>query len=112
MPLEQLEDGSGYGEGIPSDPPHFSSAYHKVHKQYGIFAALLFVWELIGVDVDNSPALKNYVILKSPQAVPWVLVVMVLYFCFRFTVEWHQSSARRRKLAASRIDYRVAHGIA
>jgi len=42
--------------------------------------------------------------LKSPQAVPWVVLVLIFYFGFRTVMEWLQAEPNRRTLKISRID--------
>jgi hypothetical protein len=97
---------------IEEEPPELSEAYQKAHKQYGFYAALLIAWELVGIDVKETPLQNVNVILKSPQALPWVLIALVLYFGFKFTIEWGQCSKDRTKKTISKIDFWVAHGIA
>lgn len=43
--------------------------------------------------------------IKSPQAVPWALLILVAYFLFKITVEWYQCNLARRKLWVARIDF-------
>ena len=69
--------------------------------------------ELVGIDLEkaqetggNTGALIKS--LKSPQAVPWVLLILVAYFLFKTTVEWHQCSVARRNLRVSIIDFSSA----
>jgi hypothetical protein len=71
---------------------------------------VLFIWELIGLDLDKAKEAGGnagtiITAIKSPQAVPWVLLILVGYFLFRFTVEWYQSNASRRKMTVARIDF-------
>jgi len=80
-------------------------------------AALLLCWEFIGVDLNQAKSAGGNIgaivgSLKSPQAVPWVLVLLVLYFLFKFNVEWHQCSRARRKLRAALFDFWAAWAIA
>ena len=89
--------------------PEFSESYAKAHKAYGLASALLLAWELVGVDFGPSPFESLRITLKSPEAVPYVIVALVVYFGFRITVEWFQSDSRRRAAPASKIDFAVAH---
>jgi hypothetical protein len=89
--------------------PHFGSAYDKARKAYGLSAAVLLAWELIGIELSPTPVESFKVTLKSPQAAPYVLIALVLYFAFRTTIEWYQTEAPRRQMLASRIDFGVAH---
>ncbi len=75
-----------------------------------LWAGILLIWELVGVDLTKAEATGGNVgaiitAIKSPQAVPWVLVILVAYFLFKCTVEWYQCSAARRKLRAAKIDF-------
>ena len=87
-------------------------AYNHARKAYGLTSALLIAWELIGVELEASPIESVKLTLKSPQAAPYVLIVLIIYFGFRMTIEWYQNDIRRRRLPASRIDFAVAHAIA
>jgi hypothetical protein len=92
--------------------PPLCDGYSHARKAYGLVSALLMAWELIGVELDASPIESVKLILKSPQAAPYVLRVLILYFSFRLTIEWYQTDVRRRSLRASRIDFAAAHAIA
>jgi len=92
------------------DPQALSSEYHKARRQLMLGAGILFIWELVGIDLEkakeaggNAGAIIKAI--KSPQAVPWVLLILVGYFLFRFTIEWYQSTADRRKMRAAKIDF-------
>jgi hypothetical protein len=68
------------------DSPALSSEYYEAHKQLMLWSAILFIWELVGVDLGTAEKAGGYIgpiltALKSPQAVPWVLVILVLSFC-------------------------------
>ena len=92
--------------------PTLDEAYSHARKAYGLVSALLIAWELIGAEFEPSPIENVKLTLKSPQAAPYVLIVLTIYFGFRLTIEWYQNDSRRRKLPASRIDFAVAHLIA
>ena len=96
-------------ESSREEIPHLGDAYQNGRKAYGLASGLLIAWELIGIEFSASPIESFNITLKSPQAVPYVLVVLILYFGFRFTVEWYQADERRRTLPVSRVDYLVAH---
>lgn len=95
------------------DPASLSSEYHKAHKQLMLWSAILFIWELIGVDLSKAKDAGGNVgavvtILKSPQAVPWALLILVGYFLFKCSVEWAQCHLDRRKVLFAKIDYTAA----
>src|SRR5215468_1594260 len=94
----------------PREPQALSNEYHRTRKQLMMWSAILFIWELVGVDLEkmkdaggNFGALIGA--LKSPQAVPWALVILVGYFLFKVTIEWLQCAASRRALRVSQIDF-------
>jgi hypothetical protein len=103
---------SAVPEPDKSEIPALGEVYNHARKAYGLVSALLIAWELIGVELDASPIESVKLKLKSPQAAPYVLVALIVYFGFRLTIEWYQSDIRRRQLRASRIDLIVAHAIA
>ena len=97
----------------PKPPPHprdLSSEYHKAHKQLMLWATILLIWELIGVDLSKAKDAGGNIgpivtALKSPQAVPWALTGLVVYFLFKCSVEWAQCHPDRRKIRFARIDF-------
>lgn len=57
-----------------------SEQYYKSRKQLMLFSGLFFVYEFIGFDVPEKPLANTDIIIKSPQAVPLVLLILVVYF--------------------------------
>lgn len=92
----------------PKDVPQLTDPYRKVHKLYVLFAGLLASWELIGVTLDTKD--RWGIELKSPKAVPLILLTLMLYSGYKTIIEWLQCGAERNKVA--RLDYWVAHSIA
>jgi hypothetical protein len=95
------------------DPQALSGEYHKARKQVLLWAGILFIWELVGIDLEKAKEAGGnagaiIIAIKSPQAVPWVLLILVAYFLFKSTVEWYQCSATRRSLRASIVDFSSA----
>jgi hypothetical protein len=77
------------------DPEALSPEYHKAHKQLMLWAGILLTWELVGVDLEKAKEADGNVgtlvkSIKSPRAVPWVLLILVGYFLFKLFVEWRQ----------------------
>lgn len=75
-----------------------------------LWSAVLFVWEFVGIDLEQAKNTEGYAgalvkSIKSPQAVPWVLLIVVAYFLFKTTVEWYQCLTERRMILASRVDF-------
>src|SRR6185295_11453046 len=92
------------------EPQALSSEYHKARKQLMLWAGILFIWELVGVDLEKAKEVGGnagaiITAIKSPQAIPWVLLILVAYFLFKTTVEWYQCNKSRRTVRASRIDF-------
>ena len=104
-------------ETLLIDTPPLSAEYHKARRQLMLWSGLLFAWALVGVDLEklakaggNIGAFVSSV--KSPQAIPWVIVILILYFFFRVTIEWKQSADARRGTRTSRVDFGVAWSVA
>lgn len=94
-----------------NDIPFLTEGYYKSHRAYVGVSALLLSWELVGIKVTEQP-LDNYNIsLKSPEAFPLVLVVLVFYFMFKSTIEWHHCDRERRDSLPAKIDFYFAHFI-
>jgi uncharacterized membrane protein YfcA len=104
MPEEAKSDAS------TRHPSPLSSEYHKARKQLMLWAGILFVWELVGIDLEkakeaggNAGAIIGAI--KSPQAVPWALLILVAYFAFKLRIEWRQCSDARRQVREAKQDY-------
>jgi hypothetical protein len=82
---------------LAEQPPALTEAYHKARRSYVLFSALLIAWELIGFEVPEVPLENIKVAVKSPQAIPFVLLVLIGYFGLRTIQEWFQCDAERRK---------------
>jgi hypothetical protein len=99
------------------DTPALTPEYYKARRQLILWSSVLFGWELVGVDLEKLDTGAGNVgaiakALKSPQAVPWVIVVLVAFFAYRITVEWKQSNHARRSRVASQVDIVMSIGIA
>lgn len=95
------------------EPKPLSSEYHKARKQLMLWSGLLFVWEFVGIDLIKAESGEGNVstivrAIKSPQAVPWVLLMLVVYFLFKCSVEWAQCYSDRRKVRFARVDFAFA----
>jgi hypothetical protein len=95
------------------DPAALSSEYHRAHKQLMLWSAILFIWEFVGIDLEQAKTAEGYVgaivkSLKSPQAVPWVLLALVVYFVMKCVLEWGQCQMERRKVPLARTDFFLA----
>lgn len=95
------------------DPEALSTEYHKAHKQAMLWAGILLIWELVGVDLSKAEAAGGtagaiITAIKSPQAIPWVLVTLTVYFLFKFNIEWYQCSLARRNMRVAKVDFASA----
>src|SRR5215470_10836100 len=85
------------------DPQALTSEYHRARKQLMLWAGILFIWELVGIDLEKAKEAGGnagaiITAIKSPQAVPWALLILVAYFLFKTSIEWFQCSGLRRAL--------------
>jgi hypothetical protein len=101
----------------PREPRALSSEYHKARKQLLLWAGILFIWELVGIDLSKAEGAEGNIgtvlrSIRSPQAIPWALLILVAYFLFKLTVEWYQCSLNRRALRVAQVDFLSAWLIA
>jgi len=96
----------------PREPPPLSAPYHRAHKQLILWSAILLFWELAGVETEklsevsgNPQIIKSF---KSPQAIPWALLLIMTYFVFKLRLEWGQCSVGRRQIREAKADYHSA----
>ncbi len=112
-----MTDSETKPERPKPDPKALSPEYHKARKQLMLWSAILFIWELVGIDLEkaqeaggNAGALIKSI--KSPQAIPWALVILVGYFAFKLRVEWRQCSEARRQVREAKQDYQLGFVVA
>jgi hypothetical protein len=112
-----MSDSEPKPERPKPEPKALTPEYHKARKQLMLWSAILFVWELVGIDLEkakeaggNTGALIASI--KSPQAVPWALLILVGYFAFKLRIEWRQCSETRRQVVEAKQDYYLAFVIA
>jgi uncharacterized membrane protein len=92
------------------EPSALSTEYHKARKQLMLWAGILLIWEFVGFDLSKAQTADGNVgaiirSIKSPQAIPWVLLILVAYFVFKVNVEWYQCGSARRNMRAAKIDF-------
>jgi hypothetical protein len=106
-----IPQGESMSTPVPkSDPQALSAEYHKAHKQLMLWSAILLIWELVGVDLAKAESAGGNIgaivtAIKSPQAIPWVLLILVAYFLFKVTMEWYQCNEERRRMLVARVDF-------
>jgi hypothetical protein len=87
-----------------------SDQYHKARKQYALFSGIVIVWVLVGIRVNTENPIESVgVSLLSPEAIPVMLLTILVYFAYRTTIEWFQCDTDRRNTTASKIDFSMAH---
>lgn len=101
----------------PPEPAHLTSEYHKARRQLLLWSGVLFAWELIGIDltkvVDDGSNIGTIIkSITTPQAIPWVILILIAYFGFRMSIEWYHCDPDRRHMLVSKVDVRVSTGIA
>ncbi len=89
-----------------------SDPFQKARRQLVLFGGLLFAWSFIGIDLPEGKLPVVDIVIKSPQAIPWVLIGCTVYFLGRISIEWFQCDPTVRERLASRIDLGVSAGIA
>jgi hypothetical protein len=90
--------------------PALTDTYQKAHKSYVLASGLLLSWVLIGISLETKE--KWGITLKSPNAVPLILLALVFYSGYRLIIEWAQCDPRRKNIRAAKLDNLVAHFIA
>jgi hypothetical protein len=105
-----MDGAESKAESQARNPKALSPEYHKAHKQLMLWAGILLIWELVGVDLENAKHAGGNIgplvtSIKSPQAVPWVLLIIAGYFLFKLTVEWRQCTPDRRTVTPARLDF-------
>lgn len=95
-------------------------SFNKARRNLALFSGLLIAWEYIGFGFqskDGSAVTGKLfgdieVTIRNPEVLPVVIVVLVLYFAFRLSIEWNQCPPGRKALPASNIDLYVSYTIA
>jgi hypothetical protein len=85
--------------------------YRNARKLYVLISAVLWGWTLFGATIGAQPSRDLDLTIGSPDAVPYVLVALVLYFAVRFSLEWFQIPPENRSERFLLIDFRVCHCI-
>lgn len=90
-----------------------TEAYHRARRLFALFSGILIVWEYIGVEVADKttgaatakvPVADTAVTLRNPEVIPLIIFILVLYFAFRFSVEWVRCPRNVRYQKVSIVD--------
>jgi hypothetical protein len=97
-------------KSILREPRPLSSEYHTARNRLMLWSGILFVWELVGIDIEQAKVSEGNAgvlarVMKSPQAIPWILLALIGYCLFRYTIEWYQSNQERRKRRVAKADF-------
>jgi len=103
--------------GTIEETPPLTPEYHHARRQLVLWSGILFAWEFIGIDLKAMQSAEGTLgalakSLKSPQAAPWILLILVMYFFYRCFVEFLQCNPERRSERVSILDIMVTMGIA
>ncbi len=88
-------------------PSHFHEQYYRTRRSLVIFSGLLLAYELIGFEIGEKPITSFDVSVKSPNAVPIILIAVMIYYWIRYYIEWKQSDEKRRELSISQFDFLI-----
>lgn len=114
-----LKKGNEEKDGMA--PPEMPNAYHRARRQLCLFSAILIFWEYVGIKLGEKvaepptttmPLVGIKVRLENPEVIPVIMIVIVLYFTFRLTIEWQQIAPKRKLQTASWIDLIASYAIA
>jgi hypothetical protein len=89
-------------------PTQLTVPYRKARRQLTLFSGILLAWELVGVKVD--PEIKSHIdfTLLNPEAIPYVLITIVVYLIYRLNVEWLMCGKTLRNSKVPKTDFVVA----
>ena len=94
-----------------TDLDHLTEQYYKARKSLTLFSGLLFAWEFVGLEITAQPVGNLDLRIQTPEAAPYVLLVLVGYFTVRLSIEWQQSPPARRATPPSRCDLALSLAI-
>jgi hypothetical protein len=63
--------------------------YRKVRKTYTFLAVFLLFWEFLGIQINSISSNNVSLEIQTPEAIPSILFLMVIYFGYRLYSEWH-----------------------
>ena len=98
-----------------------SESYHRARRMFALLSGILIAWEYIGINIGGdrvnnhqsvtgiTPGIGLPVTIRNPEIIPTIIFILVLYFSFRFTIEWTHSPIKIRHHLTSLIDVVVAY---
>lgn len=63
-------------------------SFNKSRRSYIFFSFLLLAWEFIGLRINNLTNESTSIDVQNPEAVPFFLLIAVIYFSYKFYFEW------------------------
>ena len=107
---EQPREPAAYQQAeVLQEPPPFSEAYYRAHRNYLLFSSLLVAWSVVEVRPEGIPYLGA--VIGNAKAIPVILFVLVIYSGTKLVIEWLESSPARQKRRPARIDFWLSHWI-
>lgn len=87
--------------------PLLTHAYAGERKRLVIYSGLLFAVEMAGLQLghNQSTLFGSFIAFTSPDAVPLVLVALIVWSLFRVMVEWFSCDYRRRQTPFAKLDF-------
>ena len=89
-----------------------TNSYQNARKLLILFSAILIAWEYVGIEIGSSvklPPVGTDINIHNPEIVPSLIFIMVLYFAFRYTVEWWLIPLNERLLVPLVVDRIVTY---
>lgn len=110
------------------EQPQLPDPYRKTRRWYVFLSSLLLIYAAIGLElvakpIEGKPASTELIFypnvleglgikILSPQAAPWVLFFLVLYFANRVDVEWRLCAQEILQFPPTWRDHMISHGLA
>ncbi len=97
---------------MTKETPHFHQAYYSARKAYALFSGLSLLYSLVGLRIGTKPFSSIDIELLAPSAIPVILILLVIYYGFRYIIEWRQTNYDRREFTISKLDFALSHTLA
>ncbi len=86
-----------------------TESYQKARRIYAGFSGLLLGWEFIGIQFLEAGVSSLKFGIKNPEAIPYVILILVIYFSYRLTNEWTILDKSSKASKSVKIDFLVSH---